>query len=50
MSKILLSVWTYFLFCAQLAIDIVRQGLLADHNVMPGSHIGDALPNKNRKT
>ena len=22
---------------------------MADHNVMPGYHIGDALPNKNKK-
>ena len=23
--------------------------ILADHNAMPGYHIGDALPNKNKK-
>ena len=34
---------------AQLAIDIVRKGLLANHNVMPGYHICDELPNNNKK-
>ena len=48
MSKILLIVWTYSFILRQLAIDIVRLGLLADHNVTPGYHIGDALPNKKR--
>ena len=30
------------------ANDIVRSGLLADNNVIPGNHTGDALPNKNK--
>ena len=38
-----------FYFVPNFAIDIVRKGLLVDHNVMPGYHIRDALPNKNRK-
>ena len=31
------------------ANDTVRWGLVADHNVIPGYQIGDALPNKNKK-
>ena len=50
MSKMLLSIWTYsFIYCPTLANDFVRQGYTADNNVIPGNHIADAQPNKNKK-
>ena len=35
--------------CMNFANDIVRSGLLADHEVPPGNHIGDGLANKLEK-
>ena len=29
-----------------IAYDIVRLGLLADHKVMPGNHISESFPNE----
>ena len=58
MSKVLLSIWTYlfilnlftylYLLILNIANDIVRSGFLADNNVIPGNHIGGALPYKNK--
>ena len=49
MSKILLYIWgLLFYLVPNFAIDTV--GLMTDHIVMPGYHIGDALPNKHKKT
>ena len=42
--------WLFYLVRPNLANDIVRQSLLADHKLMLGNHIDDALPNKNKKT
>ena len=49
MSNILLFVRTYSFILCPTCNDIVRSGLLAAHNVMPGYRISDALPNKNKK-
>ena len=37
-----------FYLVPNIANDIVRQGPMADHNIMPDYNIGDALPNKNK--
>ena len=38
-----------FYVVPNFAIDIVRQGVLADHNVMSGYHTREAPPNKKNK-
>ena len=38
-----------FYLVPNIANDIVHLGLIADHNAMPGYHIGEALPNKGKK-
>ena len=38
-----------FYLVPNFAKNIARWGILADHTVMPGYHIGDALSYKNKK-
>ena len=39
-----------FNWVPNFANDIVRLGLLTDHKVMPGNHLGESLPNEIFKT
>ena len=45
-KNLVISLDLLFYLVPIFANDIVRWSILADHNVIPGNHIGDALPNE----